>query len=84
MTKTVRAVATVLGLALAPSAMAQVALDLKVGYGLPGMTCRPGGRAGGASCGGSCIALADSAARVAPAPAATTVPTVLIKSRRED
>ena len=35
MTKTVRAVAAALGLAIAPSGTAQVALDLKVGYGLP-------------------------------------------------
>jgi hypothetical protein len=35
MTMTVRAVAAALGLALAPSAMAQVALDLKLGYGIP-------------------------------------------------
>ncbi len=35
MKMTVRAVAAALGLALAPSAMAQVALDLKLGYGIP-------------------------------------------------
>ena len=35
MKMTVRAVAAALGLALAPSATAQVALDLKLGYAVP-------------------------------------------------